>query len=84
MVVFHDAIETIQKFFYKKKNKNLFLFEKTKKLDEKDQVFSFFEKNGFFSTLIVFQFFLWFYLDRTIWNKWRHYQFDWVCAAHLE
>jgi len=25
-----------------------------------------------------------FSLDRTIWKKPRHYQFDWVCAAHLE
>ena len=28
--------------------------------------------------------FLWFFLDRTIWNKSRHYQFGWVCPAHLE
>jgi len=26
----------------------------------------------------------WFSLDRTIWNKSRHYQFVWVCAAYLE
>jgi len=25
-----------------------------------------------------------FLLDRTIWKKSRHYQFDWVRAAHLE
>ena len=28
--------------------------------------------------------FLWFSLGRTIWNKPRHCQFDWVCAANLE
>jgi len=84
MVVFHDAIKTIQKFFFKKKNKNLFLFEKTKKSVKKTGGLFFLKKNGIFSTLIVFQSFLWFSLDRTIWNKWRHYQFDWVCAAHLE
>jgi len=33
----------------------------------------------------VFQsIFLRFSLDRTIWNKSRPYQFDWVCAARLE
>jgi len=36
----------------------------------------------FFSTLIVFQSFLCFSLDRTIWNKLHHYQFDSVCAPH--
>jgi len=34
-------------------------------------------KNGFFSWL-SFNSFLKFSLDRTIWNKSRHYQFDWI------
>ena len=57
--------------YVKKTNKNLFLFKKTKKSDENKQKTGglFFFKNGFFSTLIVFQSFLWFALDRTIWNK---------------
>jgi len=33
--------------------------------------------------LLSFNPFLWFSLDRTIWKKSRHCQFDWVCAAHL-
>jgi len=53
-----------------------------KKNGLKKQVFFF--KGEFFSTLIVFQSFLWLFFDRTIWNKWGHYQFDCVCAAHLE
>jgi len=28
---------------------------------------------------LSFQPFLWFFLDRTIWKKSRHYQFYWVC-----
>jgi len=35
-------------------------------------------------TLLPFNPFLWFSLDRAIWNKSRHYQFGWVFVAHLE
>ena len=68
-------------FFFK--NKNRFLLKKQKNRIWNKQVGRFFQKNGFFSTLIFFQS-LWFSLDRTIWNRSHHYQFDWVCAAHLE
>jgi len=78
MVTLHDAIETIKNGVF------VFFFEKNKKIGWKKQVGCFFDKNGFCSTLIVFWSFLWFSLDRTIWNKSRHYQFDWVCATHLE
>jgi len=36
------------------------------------------------TSIIFFHSFLWFSLDSMIWKKSRHYQFDWVCAAHLE
>ena len=63
-------------------------FQKNKKnrmkKKQKNRWGVFFKKRFFFSILIVLQSFLWFSLDRTIWNKSRHYQFDWVCATHLE
>jgi len=34
--------------------------------------------------LLFFDPFLWFSLDSLIWAKSRHYQFNWVCGAHLE
>jgi len=33
---------------------------------------------------ISFKLFLWFSLDRSIWNKSRRCLFDWVCAAHID
>ena len=78
MVILHDAIKTIQNGVF------VFFFKNSKKNRIKKQAGCFFLKNGFFSTLIVFQSFLWFSLHRTIWNKWRQYQFDWVWAAYSE
>jgi len=43
-----------------------------------------FFKNGIFQPWLSFKTFSWFSLDRTIWNKSSHYQFDWACAVHLE
>ena len=71
--------------FYKK-NKNLFLFKnKNKKIRIKKQKnrWVVFFKTGF-SQPWLFSTYLWFSLDRTIWNKSRQYQFVWVCAGHLE
>jgi len=80
MVILHDAIKTIQNgvFVFFKKTKTCF-FSKNG-LDKR----VFFKKTPVLSTLIVFQSFLWFSLDHTIWNKSPHFQFDCVCAAHLE
>ena len=40
--------------------------------------------HNYFSILLwFFPWYLWFSLDRTTWKKSRHYQFHWVCAAHL-
>jgi len=33
---------------------------------------------------LSFNLYLWFSLDSTIWKKSRHYQFDWVRAAHIQ
>jgi len=90
MVILHDEMKTIPIGFLRVflKNESLFLFKKTKKIGlkkkQKNRWGVFFKKRFFFSILIVLQSFLWFSLDRTIWNKSRHYQFDWVCATHLE
>jgi len=64
-------------FFLKKEEKPVYL-KKNKK-----QVGCFFFKTGFsqpdcLSILFVIS------LDRTIWNKSRHYQFHWMCAVYLE
>ena len=67
--------------FCTKRTKNCF-YSKNKNNRIKKQVGCFFDKSRLFSTLIVFQSFLWYSLDRTIWNKSRRYQFEWVCAAH--
>jgi len=37
----------------------------------------------FFNPDYLSKLFSWFTLDRTIWNKSRHCQFDWACAVHL-
>ena len=70
--------------FFLEKNKNLYFKKKQKISDlkkQKNRWAAFFLKQ-IFSTLIVFQSFVWFSLDRTIWNMSRHYQYGWVCAAH--
>jgi len=36
------------------------------------------------TSIIIFHGFFVISLDRTIWKKSCHFQFDWVCAAHLE
>jgi len=81
MVILHDAIKAIQNggfvFFFKNKT---FFSKKRIKRNQEDC----FLKKSFFLTLIIFNLFLWFSLDHTIWNKSRRYQFDWVYAAHLE
>jgi len=85
MMTLYDAIKTIQNAglcFSSKKKKILFLFKQTKTFGLKNGLF--FKKNVFFSILIVFQSFLWFSLDRTIWYKSRHYQCGWVRAAPLK
>ena len=88
MVILHNAIKTIQNgvfMFFEKRMKTCFFKKKKQKRDfEKTGGLEFFENTGFLSTLTIFQSFLWFSLDRTIWNNWRHYQFDWACAVHLE
>jgi len=60
VVILHDAIKTIPNgVLFLKKNKNLFPFKKNKttgiKKSKKNRRVVFFEKNGFFSTLIIFQ-----------------------------
>jgi len=88
MVILHDAIKTTQNgvLVFKKKERKTVSFQKNKPKNwmKKTGGLFFSKKHFFFSTLIVFQSFLWFSLDRPIWNKSRHYQFDLVCAAHLE
>jgi len=41
-------------------------------------------KNGFFSTLIIFQFFSTIFPWSHDLERATHYQFDWVCTAHLD
>jgi len=83
MVTLHDAIKTIQNgvfVFFSKEHKPVSL-KKNKKTDLKNRrLFQklFFLKPNYLSIFFVIS------LDRTIWNKSRHYQFDWVRAAHLE
>ena len=85
MVILHDATKTIQNGVFvlsKKNNKNLFLLKKTGLNKQVDWIL---KKTGFSQPwLLSFNPFLQFSLDRTIWNKSRHYQFVWVCAPHLE
>jgi len=56
------------------------MLAKSRKL--KQDGFEFVSENQ--TTIIISQYFLCFSLDRTIWKKSRHCQFDWVCAAHIE
>ena len=71
MLILHDAMKIFEN--------GVFV---TKKKDLKEQVF--FQKKEFSQPWLSVNPFLQFSLDRTIWNKSRHYQFDWVRAAHLE
>jgi len=68
--------------------KTCFLKKTTKKTDWKNKktlVGSFcFRKKRVFLNPDYLSIFLWFSFDHTIWNKSHHYQFDWVCAAHLQ
>jgi len=90
MVILHDAIKTIQNrvfaFFSKTRTKDYFFSKKQKNGFKKNKkpLWIVFLKPGFFQTWLSFNPFLWFSLDRTIWNKSRHYQFDWMGAAHLK
>ena len=87
MVILYDAIQTIQNsvfVFFLKKEQRPVSFQKKKKKRIKKTCELFFFKLGFFQPWLSFNPFLWFSLDRTIWNKSRHYQFDWVCAPHLK
>jgi len=76
----HDAVKTIQNgflFFFQKRTKTCFFKKKqinTLVVFSKKRVFL---NPDCLSTLFVI------FLDLTIWNKSRHYQFDLVCAAHL-
>jgi len=86
MMILYHAIKTIQnRVFVIFKNKLLLLFNETQKMDYKKQQGCFcWKKTGFSQPWLSFNSFLWFSFDRTVWNKSRHYQFDWVCAAHLD
>jgi len=58
MVILHNAIKTIQNrifVFFWKKNKKLFLYKKYKTTDLKKTRGLDLKKNGFFSTLTIFQ-----------------------------
>jgi len=86
MVILHDAIKTIHNAvlcFFQKKTKTCF-FKKNKRIRTKKAGGLFFSKKRVFLNHDCLSTFLWFSLDRTIWNKSRNYQFLWVCAAHLE
>ena len=89
MVILHVAIKTIHNgvlcFFIKRTKTCFFSKIKTKKFGLKKQKnrWVVFFKTGF-SQPWLFSTYLWFSLDRTIWNKSRQYQFVGVCAGHLE
>jgi len=60
MVILHNAIKTIQNgvfvFFFEKRTKTCFFSKNRKQPDfEKTRGLEFFEENGFFSTLTIFQ-----------------------------
>ena len=81
MVTLHDTIKTIQNgvfVLFKKKNENLFLFKGNKKTHLKKTGGLFLKKRVFLNPDYLSILFCNF-----PWNKSRHYQFDWVCAAHL-
>ena len=88
MLILLDAIRTIENggfVFFLKKGQKLVSFQKKQKNEFKENQEGCLKKKTFFSRpWISFNPFLWFSLDRTIWNTSRHYQFDWGCAAHLE
>jgi len=86
MVILHDAIKTIQNsvFFLKKEQKPVSLKKNKKNGLKKQQKTRELFLTRFFTPRLPFNPFLWFSFDRTIWSKSRHYQFDWVCAAHLK
>jgi len=70
----------IKKFL---KNNRYSFQKKTRK--QKNRWFGFLFQKRVFLKLDYLSIFLSFSLDRMIWNKSsRHYQFDWVCAAHLQ
>jgi len=64
----------------------MFLLKQPQKneFEENRRVGIFLKKTGFSQPWLSFNPFLWFSLDRTIWNNWCHYQFDWACAVDLE
>jgi len=67
--------------FFKKRAKTCFFWKKAKKSDLKKQVSWLFQKNGFFSTLIVFQYFCDFPL--IAWSGTSHVTISLVgCAPH--
>ena len=63
--------------FFTKRIKTCIISIKKKQIK---RTWGLFLKIRFFLTLIIFQPFLWFSLDPTIWNKSCHYEFHWVCA----
>jgi len=83
MVMLHDAIKAIQNGFFVFNKKNCFFQKQTTCIKKTGGLF-FCKKHGFSQHWLSFYTFLWFSLDRTIWNKSRHYQFDWMCSAHPE
>ena len=82
MVLLHDAVQTMHNgvFVFFLRTKTCFFSYNPKNGLKK-------QKNrwvGFLSTLITFQSFFVISLDRTICNKSRHYQFDWMCTPHTQ
>jgi len=90
MVILHDAIKTIHNgnFVFFWEQKAVSFLNKTKiselKKTKKAGWVIFFKKRVFLNPDCLSILYMWFSLDRTIWNKSRHYQFVWVCTAHLE
>jgi len=71
--------------FLKKEHKPVSFQKKQKiRIWKKQEGWNFWKKSFFCQPWLSFNPFLWFSLDRTIWNNWRHYQFDWVCAVRRE
>jgi len=76
--------EWVIMFFFEKRTKTCFFSKKPKKPEfEKNRRVGIFWKKRVSQPWPSLNPLLWFSLDRTIWNNWRHYQFDWVCAVHL-
>jgi len=76
MAILHDAIKTLQNGVFVFRTKTRFFSKNPKYPDLKKRAGLFFLKRRFFSNMLIFNHFLWFSLDRTIWNKSRHYHFD--------